>query len=166
MSVWQSGPPFACKMQPGCKTDPKAMVCTWAWLAKRKEMCEVKLGISSGCLSTNRGHYWGAWIFIVLTGKLILGCSLPLRWLACQSPTNEGLDQVGRQNGKVKKNPLHPMLRASQFAKPNFLKVTLNSNPSSLIPGSNTGFWFLLQRWRLEKALLLGNTWKAISNRW
>ena len=97
-------------------------------------------------------------------GNWFLGAAL--RWLACQSPTNEGLDQVGRQNGKVKKNPLHPLLRASQLAKPNFLKVTLNSNPSSLIPGSNTGFWFLLQRWRLEKALLLGNTWKAISNRW
>ena len=128
------------KCSQAVKQAPKVKVCSWAWPRTGGEKkWEVKLVV---CLLT--GSHWGAWIFIVSTGELIPGGSLS-SFLLIDLPKSNiwgGLDQGG---GKIQrwKRILCTLLRACQFAEPTFLKATLNSNPPSLIPGSNTGFGFL-----------------------
>ena len=140
------------KCSQAVKQAPKVKVCSWAWPRNGGEKkCEVKLVV---CLLT--GSHWGAWIFIVSTGNWFLGAAFPLSpWLTCQSPTYEvGWTKV---EGKIQrwKRILCTLLRACQFAEPTFLKATLNSNPPSLIPGSNTWFkyrfWIFMQRRRMDK---------------
>ena len=142
-----------CSKQQTVKQTPRL----WCALGLEKK-CEVKLGISSGCLfRLTGGHYWGTWIFNVL--KLILGCR--------PSSSLIGL-RVGLRWWVVKwkgeKESLAPtMLRACQFAKPIFLKAALNSNPLSLVQIQVSDVF--CKEGELKGAPA-GSMWKAISNRW